>query len=163
MQATNPYARIFAIFKAKGLSDPADQRALIGSWTNGRTESVKEMTDSERRQFTNAISSHKVINDPADVMRKKAIWILASMGSYTTSDGRVYQFVDAIGKPKMHDENGLSIHGFIKAVGYKKESLMSYKINELPKLITQLDQFRKHTDDSLASKAVAALKTEMAV
>jgi hypothetical protein len=161
------YDKVFAILKEKGITDEADRHALIKAWTNGRTESLREMTASEIGQFTKALQSQRVISNPADIMRKKVIWLLASLQYYNTKDGKRYSFVS--NDSSVPRSNMTDIYAFIKAIGYAKnpdgsrKHFMSYTVQELPKLVTQIEQIKKHVELGFAEKSVRELQEELGV
>lgn len=154
--STNRYSQIFAIANKKGLKKESVSELVHGLY--GKV-SLSELTDNELRDFTRTLNSSKEFTDNGDVMRKKIISLLASMESYYSATIKYEFIVHGTGKPQMGGLTG--IYPFIKNIGYLKKSFNDYTVKELPKLVTQITQLRKHVWDSQATKAVNALKEEI--
>lgn len=111
------------------LTDDA-QKTLIHSWTEGRTESRKELTYSEAELLkTHLNSSFKPADQKQDKMRKKIIAKFHQMGY--SNNGRI---------------DMERVNATILKYGYKHKQMKDYNWVELPKLVSQVS---KMCDDYL--------------
>lgn len=153
----NRYSQVFAIANKKGLAKESVSQLVQGLFGK---PSLKDLSDNEVRDLIITLNSEKEFKSNADVMRKKIISLLATMESYYSQKTK-YEFVaHNVGKPQMGGTTG--IYAFILSVGYLKKPFNEYTVQELPKLVTQITQLRKHVWDAQATKAVNELKEVLA-
>ncbi len=144
--SNNRFSRLFAIAKQKSID-----KEQIESIVKDRfhKKSLTELTDNELGMLEKWVKQEE--KGGPQKMRRKVIYLLASMGEYVTQDGRTYKFVKDK-KPNMY-----GIYEFIKHVGYLKKDLNLYTTDELIKLVNQVERFRKNTYEQEANKAVKDL------
>lgn len=125
------YAKYFALekrMKAAGMH--VDRAEIIADFTEGRTESLRELTATEYRELTNHMSTlvgaGEFKKSPANRMRKKVIAILCQCG-YTKE-----------GMPDMDRINEWCINR-----GHGHKPLNAYKEESLPALIFQAEQMQQ--------------------
>jgi hypothetical protein len=97
-------------------------------YSNGRTESAKELAVTEVEKIIKDIESHFKTVDKADVMRKKIIALAHQMRWELVGGG-----VDM-----------KRVNNFCINYGYLKKPLNDYSIKELPLLITQFEKATDH-------------------
>ena len=101
--------------------------ALVFSFTNGRSESSKDMTDQEAKELIHYLENINTADDPADRMRKKIISMAREMGwELRTATEKVAD---------MH-----RIKNWVMKYGCLKKPLNDYNLTELPRLVTQFEQ-----------------------
>ena len=124
----NQYAPFFAALKAaeQRTNTKIDRQELIADFTNGRTESLKDLSRIELSELIHQLGG-KTANDPCDVMRKKIISLLKYQG-YTLAGGKADM-------PR--------IYAFIEKYGYLPLPLNEYDQRHLPKLITQVETMKR--------------------
>ena len=122
------YSKYFAIekqLKAAGMDVYRDE--LISDFTEGRTDSLRELSTTEYREFTNhlgaMLGNAQMKDSKANRMRKKVIALLCQCG-YTKND-----------KPDMKRINEWCINR-----SHGKCELNEYKQESLPALIYQAEQ-----------------------
>jgi hypothetical protein len=104
--------------------------ALVYSFTNGRSESSRDMTNQEAKELVHYLENINTADDPADRMRKKIISMAREMGwELRTATGKVADME--------------RIKNWVTKYGYLKKPLNDYQINELPRLVTQFEQVYK--------------------
>lgn len=126
----NRYAAIFKILNRMGRQHDTELRAeLCLQVTNGRTDSLKELSDMEVYELTQHLR-RLVVETPKDPseqslerMRRKCFSIWHELG-----------FETPLGKPDYP-----RIGSWMTKFSYLHKPLNQYKQNELPKLITQLE------------------------
>lgn len=151
MATANRFSRLFAIAKKNGIDKETIDELCRNVYAKG---SLKELTPVELTELERSVKTSK---SSAEVMRRKVIYILATMEEYKSSV-RHYEFIQQNNqKPKMYGDNG--IYEFVKSVGYLKKDFNSYTTEELPKLVTQIKQLQKNTWNSEANRAVKQLLT----
>ena len=134
---TMTYSKYFAIekkMKAAGMH--VDRAEIIADFTEGRTESLRELSSTDYRELTNYMSAilgdNKFKPNKADRMRKKVIALLCQCG-YTLND-----------KPDMQRINEWCVNR-----GHGKCELNNYKEQSLPALIFQAEQMLNKTIEQL--------------
>ena len=131
------YSRYFAIEKKmKTAGMHVDRAELIANFTEGRTESLRELSATDYREFTNHLSAMlgdaQMKDTKANRMRKKVIALLCQCG-YTRND-----------KPDMKRINEWCINR-----GHGKCELNEYREEILPALIYQAEQMLNKTIEQL--------------
>jgi len=115
---------------------------LVLQFTEGRSDSTKAMTFSEAK----SLIIYMVKNDPGERMRKKIIYLFRKMGL-------------AYGNTREdHKMNMAVIDSFMVKKSYLKKPLGSYKYNELPKLVSQVESI---ADKAQQSQLLNDLKKEL--
>jgi len=113
-----------------------DRAELIANFTEGRTESLRELSATDYREFTNHLSAMlgdaQMKDTKANRMRKKVIALLCQCG-YTRND-----------KPDMKRINEWCINR-----GHGKCELNEYREEILPALIYQAEQMLNKTIEQL--------------
>lgn len=108
----------------------AHKKELVSSFTSGRSDSSRDMTDQEARDLISYLEGSKTAPDPADRMRKKIISMAREIGwEMRTAKGKVADIE--------------RIKNWVLKYGYLKKPLNDYGINELPRLVTQFEQVYK--------------------
>jgi len=106
------------------------KKDLVFSFTSGRSDSSREMTDQEARDMISYLEGSKTAPDPADRMRKKIISMAREIGwEKRTATGRAAD-MERIGN-------------WVLKYGALKKPFNDYKINELPALVTQFERVYK--------------------
>jgi hypothetical protein len=104
--------------------------ALVFSFTNGRSESSRDMTEQEAKELVYYLENITTADDPANRMRKKIISMAREMGwELRTTTGKVADMQ--------------RIRNWVLKYGSLKKPLNDYTINELPRLVTQFEQVYK--------------------
>lgn len=154
------YKQFFALLKSAGQTE--NRQAIIMGFTDGRTDSLKGLTDTEYLELIRKLkglvhSQPKVAHTAgpkgqADKMRKKLIWVLCSMGFLKIKgSGEVFHFENQVTRKA----NMEAINAVIERLGYLKKPLKDYKLSELPKLVTQFENIKKN---NWAAEGNAAVK-----
>jgi hypothetical protein len=142
----NKYARIYALINKLRLSDD-DKQALVYSHTNERTISLKEMTDEELQNLTDALveMSPKSTQpkgmrddfgkktDELDTMRKKVIALLGYDLGWQKYSKQKNRMVADVSKIKV----------WVEKYGKHKKPLNDLTKKELAELVTQTEEFVK--------------------
>lgn len=171
------YKQFFALLNEAGQTE--NRKAIVLGFTDGRTDSLKELSDMEYIELTRkligvvhstkpalskriqaakvGVNAEKALKDgeKADKMRKKLIWVLCSMGGMKVG-GEVLDFArtDNGGKANMQNVNLAVLR-----LGYLKKPLNSYTLAELPKLVAQFQTVKKNNWNAEANRAVKELVT----
>jgi hypothetical protein len=131
------YSKYFAIekkLKASGMS--VDRADLIADFTEGRTDSLTGLSETDYREFTNHLSkvlSGQTFTPPkGERMRKKVIAILCQCG---------YVKNEKADMPRINE--------WCKKHGHKHVELNAYKLKELTQLVYQAEQMYKHEIEAL--------------
>lgn len=106
------------------------KKDLVFSFTDGRSESSRDMTDQEAKEMINYLENIKTAPDPADRMRKKIISQAREMHWEKRDNGK--RVADMA-----------RVEAWVIKYGVLKKPLNDYKINELPALVTQFDKVYK--------------------
>lgn len=128
MKTYNKYARYFAIEKKmKSIGMHPDRNEMIAEFTEGRTESLRDLTPGEYREFTNQLSQllngDEARSDKMNTMRRKVIAILCQCGF--TKDGKA---------------DMKRIQEWCITHGHAHRELNRYDVIDLQKLITQSER-----------------------
>jgi hypothetical protein len=119
-----------------------EKKQLVLQYTEFRTDSTKGMKFEEARRLIASLEA----NDPGDRMRKKIIALFRNMGLAYGN------------KPEDHKMNMAVIDQFMVKRSYLKKRLASYKYNELPKLVSQIELI---ADKAQQAALINELKSEL--
>ncbi|KAB2918707.1 MAG: hypothetical protein F9K23_00805 [Bacteroidetes bacterium] len=126
MLATTPQkTAIMTLIRRLGL----DKEQIVEAATNGRTTSLRETTLEEARQLLDKLGAQPK-EDPCQKMRDK-IYSMAHQMRWTIP-----------GQPDKVDITYMNQR--LVKYGYLHKRLHKYKYNELPKLVTQVEQMLNH-------------------
>ncbi len=127
------YAKYFAIEKRLKAMPGFDieRSEMIEEFTSGKKSSLKDLTETEYREFCTSIQ--KLINNPqpskadwqntpANIMRRKIIGLCVKMGWVNGSKADLQR-----------------IQSWVLKYGYLKKELNTYTESELPKLVSQAE------------------------
>jgi hypothetical protein len=123
----------------------ANKGLLVGSFTNGRSESSKDMNDYEAIGLITHLkglkskqdaSLRKVEHDRANAMRKKIIALAHQMGWRKEIVNNKLLIIN-------YKVDMKHINEWCVKYGYLHKGLNSYTVGELPKLVTQFDNLYK--------------------
>lgn len=124
--------QLMAIFRTKNVDTDA-QQVMIHTYTDGRTSSKTEMTDTEAEQLIRDLNGHNpavprsLVPLDGDRQRKKIIGIFRSMGW------------EKDGKADME-----RIQAWIVKYGkYNPKKLNEYTVRELPLLVSQVQMLHR--------------------
>lgn len=106
------------------------KKELVFSFTSGRSESSRGMTDQEARDMIAYLEGSVTALDPADRMRKKIISMAREMGWEKRVAGKRIADMDRI-------------KAWVMKYGQFKKPINEYEINELPALVTQFEKVYK--------------------
>jgi len=120
------FKKMMALLTKNGLQGHRHRWAY--EYSNGRTESTKELHLQEVDKIINKIEEHFKTADKADVMRKKII-ALAHQMRWELAGGKV---------------DIKRVDNFCNTYGYLKKPFNSYILKELPLLITQFEKAKDH-------------------
>lgn len=120
------FKRMMALFTKHGLQ--GRRHAWVWQFSNGRTESSKELHNAEVDAIINAIETHFKAQDNADLMRKKIIALSHQM-RWELPDGKI---------------DMKRVNGFCETYGYLKKPLNKYSLKELPLLVSQFEKAHHH-------------------
>jgi hypothetical protein len=129
-----PYSNIKAIYGLLGKTGlTAQKNAIVYGFSNGRTESVKELTVHEANELVRYLNqeANKTAtqeNASANQMRRKILSMCHRMG-WETEDGKVDFKV---------------LNEWMTSKSYLKKELNKYSYAELPKLVSQFTEVYKH-------------------
>jgi len=129
--------RLFALL-AITKCDKDDRASLCNKASNGRTNSAKEITESEAKKiidYLQAVADDKDNDDfkKGDKMRKRILSLCYTMGM-----------------TKINKNTGKSqvdykwLNGWMLKYSYLKKPLNDYKYNELAKLVSQFEKTVEH-------------------
>lgn len=125
------YSRYFALEKKlKQNGHIAERQELIHTFTDGRKEGLKSLTETEYREFCRWIElkfNPNTNSKECDNMRKKIIMLFRKM-EYTLPGGK---------------SDMKAIYSWVIKYGYQKKPLNQYAYNELPKLVSQAEAVYK--------------------
>jgi hypothetical protein len=123
----------------------ADKKEIVRHYSNGRTESSKELTIAEAGALIGALAG----NDGNDRMRRK-IFALAYDAGIIYGD-----------TPEDKKMNAVKLNQFLLKSGTVKKELNKLQYNELVKTVTQFTQIVKHKGESVAAKQTKSLLEEL--
>lgn len=113
---------------AKRRLGKAERALLVRQITKGRTNSTKDLLFDEANQLIHHLEAGSVPKeDPADKMRKKILHYFHNMG-WQDADGKV--IIDDV-------ESWMIKHSFLN------KSINAYTLEELPKLVSQVQSMHK--------------------
>lgn len=127
-----------------GLQD--EKQTLVLSFSEGRSESSKDLEQVEANQLCRHLQELKKEQDKqdgSDKMRKKIIGLLKGVEQIKT-ERNTYEFTNEDGRANMR-----AIYRFILNVGYAKKGLNHYSKEELVKLVSQVEQITKTYSDGM--------------
>ncbi len=109
-----------------------EKRGYVKSVTDGRVESSSAMTYMEGMKLIRHLEDKQQPSniDPADNMRKKIISMLREIGYETHVEGKRKADMKAI-------------YSLVNKVGYLKKGFNQYTAQELPKLVSQIEEIYK--------------------
>jgi hypothetical protein len=163
----NPYASFFAL--AKKLNIDSEMRLnLVRQFSKNRTASLTELNSYEYAELIGHLNRQMPKSSPmadapqkpkvkepqgwesADAMRKKIFFLFRELGYCWGSE------------PADKARNAIVVKHYVSTYGYLKcKSLNSYTADELPKLVSQFEQWKKNSDKAAARKAVKELCNEL--
>lgn len=140
----NDYYALFSMIKKiRSVGIPVDREDLVYEYTGGRTKSLRELTPAEYegliKWLSRQIDAHNSNwqNSPENQMRRKIIALFYKMGYRVTTIG--YQH------PSKADMTAIKV--WVMKYGYLHKDLNEYTVEELPKLVTQVEEiYRKHME-----------------
>lgn len=124
-QQPKDFKKLMALLTKTGLQ--GRRHAIVWDYSQGRTESSKELTNPEIKQIIRDLEKGFKELDRSDIMRKKIISQAHEMGWELT--GRRADMA--------------RINAWCEKFGYLHKSLNSYTYTELPALVTQFDNMYK--------------------
>jgi len=137
------HRQLMAIFRRLNIGDE-QRHELVYTWTKGRTNSTRELTDGELNdllwKFNNDIQSRRVADGIELEKRKKRSIVLAiaqRCGIHTGTD--FYKF-----------------NSFMTSRSIHKKSLSKYSLEELDDLINQFRGLERNYDNSAAHAGTRA-------
>lgn len=129
MNATSKQLQyIHAALHRKGLLQ--HKAEMVSSYTNGRSESSKDMTMEEANEMLQALNGHQPDEEKKDKMIKHLIAMAHEIGWIT--EQAVVNGQGEVGKKKDYSR----LHAWVEKYGYLKKKLNQYKFHELPTLVT---------------------------
>ena len=123
------------------------KREIIASYTDGRTESSREMTREEAQYMINRLAA----NDPLQRMRRKVFSLAREMGMIwgeTKEDNRM---------------NAAKINRFLKSRGAVKKPLNKLKYEELQQVVSQFRAMADKAKKRSFNQELEELLTERGV
>lgn len=123
------------------------KKMLVLQYTNGRSESSRDLTMQEAKELIMALSKY----DPCDPMRRK-VFSLAY-------DAEIIWGTTSIDKKI----NAIKLDNFLLTRGTVKKELKRMTREELIKTISQFKQIIKHQEEKSAEKAVTELLHELEI
>jgi len=127
MITKNPkFRHMMALLTKHGLQ--GHRHRWVYEYSQGRTESTKELHLAEVNKIINALEEHFKKIDKADVMRKKCIAFAHQM-RWELPDGKI---------------DMMRVNTFCIERGYLKKPLNDYAPKELALLITQFEKAAEH-------------------
>lgn len=160
-KVSNQYAAFFGLAKKLNL-DNEMRFSLVRQYSKGRTGSLKELSSYEYAELIGHLnkqtSQEPLAAKPAqpqpqwestDAMRKKIFFLFRELGYCWGSE------------PEDMARNSVVVNHYVREHGYLKcKPLKAYTIDELPKLVSQFQNWKKNVDKAEARKAVKALMQE---
>lgn len=120
---------------------------IVESYTNNRTSHLSEMTDAEIGELITWLNQDRKQQDDNSLMVRKLFAMAHEMGWIA-----VEKLVHPDGSISTK-KNYKQLHGWVEHYGYLRKKLNRYSHNELPKLITQFEQY-------IYNPYIAKLKTK---
>lgn len=128
------YSSFFASYNASVKNGNSyDREEIIAAFTDGRTTSLKELTDAELNKLVNILNSQNNIyrsKNAGHKMRRKIISMAHEMGWHNLINGKWVADMR-------------SINTWCLQKSYLKKELNKYTYNELPKLVSQFENVYK--------------------
>lgn len=120
--------QLHGLLTQAGLNE--QKAALVSSYTQGRSESSKDLTNEEAKQMIGYLANVANVNgEAAQKMRRKIISMAHEMHWHL------------IGTQKIDMDR---LNGWCANFGFGKKVLNKYTYMELPKLVTQFTAIYKH-------------------
>lgn len=135
--------KLHVLLNQLGLID--EKKAIVSHYSNGRTESSRELTMSEASALISALAA----NDGNDRMRRKVIALAYDAGII---------YGDTPEDKKM---NTVKLNQFLQRSGTVKKELNKLTYTELVKTVSQFQQIVKHKEESEAAKQTRSLLSEL--
>lgn len=125
----NNRKRLFAVLSNLGLGEKEQRATVIFGFTNGRTDSSKDLSDWEEEDLIRHLEDPQY--EACNKMRRKMISRAYEMrwGNPHTQEGKR----EAVRK----------INDWCKESGYKKKEFNAYTYDELPTLVSQFEEIYK--------------------
>jgi hypothetical protein len=117
--APNLNAQLHSLLNTTGFLP--QKRSLVFGFTNGRSESSKDMNDTEAIDLINYLKQHDKQGEAAEKMRRKIIHHAKEMGWLLPGN----------------KANMQRINEWCEKYGYLHKPLNKYSYEELPKLVSQ--------------------------
>jgi len=130
------HKQLFALLNQSGLME--HRKDVVYSFTNGRTESTKEL---EQKEYKALIDYLKVVKENTtekdDFMKgehmRKRIFSMCHQYGWTAFDAT----------KRKHTVDVDKLNGWMQKYSYLHKSINQYKYNELPQLVTQFETVLK--------------------
>jgi hypothetical protein len=122
-----------------------DKGNIVYQFTNGRTESTREMSQQE----ATALLKYLSVFDPCDKMRKK-VFALAYDANIIYGDS-----------PEDWKMNIAKINAFLKERGTVKKDINKMNKTELAAVVSQFEQIKKHNENTSAARITASMLTDL--
>ena len=165
-RASNQFAIFFALGNKLGI-DPEMRMNLVRQFSKGRTGSLKELNSYEFAELVSHLQRQMPNSAPlaakpqpapspkwesADAMRKKIFFLFRELGYCWGSE------------PGDMARNAIVVKHYVATHGYLKcKPLNSYTQEELPKLVSQFQNWKKNVDKAAAKKSVKELCKELGI
>jgi hypothetical protein len=162
---SNQFAVFFALAKKLNI-DPEMRMNLVRQYSKNRTGSLKELNSYEYAELIGHLNRQMPAAsvpmaakpaqpappawESANVMRKKIFFLFRELGYAWGSE------------PGDMARNSVVVNHYVRTYGYLKcKPLNSYTAEELPKLVSQFENWKKNVDKAAAKKAVRELCKEL--
>lgn len=133
------YEQIKAISTLLGKHNLVDQKdSIIGSFTNGRSTSRKDMTKAEAAALIGHLKSLDPTDRRSDKMRNKILSMAHEMGWNLSAGFSMHE--KGLPKSKIDMEH---LNNWCVKSGYLHKKLDDYTYKELPRLVSQFEEVYK--------------------
>jgi hypothetical protein len=138
------YEQIKAISTLLGKHNLVDQKdSIIGSFTNGRTTSRKDMTKAEAAALIGHLKSLDPTDRRSDKMRNKILSMAHEMGWNLTPIPATSPLTPLQGERVKSKVDMAHVNNWCVKSGYLHKPLDEYTYNELPRLVSQFEEVYK--------------------
>lgn len=122
-----------------------DKAGIVYQFTNGRTESTREMSQQEATALLRYLSAF----DPCDRMRRK-VFALAYEANIIYGD-----------TPEDLKMNAAKLNAFLRERGTVKKDLNKMNKTELAAVVSQFEQIKKHNENTSAARITKNMLTDL--
>jgi len=134
MEKKRFYGRYWALLKELQKITAFDSKEVVAVWTDGRTESLKDLSDEEYTKLCEHLEDQLPEKQATDAKVKRQRAKIISIAT---------QELGWCLGGNASDVDWTRFNRWMKSKSYLKKQLNAYKPNELPKLVSQFESMAK--------------------